>query len=117
MAGQSAYAACTVNGVAETGQISRANLDIAIATDTDDITGCDVSAITDMSLLFYNATAFNQDIGSWNVGNVQDMSNMFTGAAAFNQDISSWDVSSVSTDAAVTAWGMGGMFSGATAFN
>jgi surface protein len=38
---------------------------------------------------------FNQDIGSWNVSKVTDMHGMFWNAVDFNQDISGWDVSKV----------------------
>jgi surface protein len=62
-----------------------------------------------MSLLFYNATSFNQPIGGWDVSNVTDMWGMFKGASAFNQDIGGWNVSSVTH--------MYAMFSGATSFN
>jgi surface protein len=33
-----------------------------------------VSNVTDMSYMFYNAKAFNQDISKWDVSNVTDMS-------------------------------------------
>jgi plastocyanin len=49
--------------------------------------------------MFYNATAFNQDLGSWDVSNasgVSPMGRMFEGASAFNQDLTGWCVSSVS---------------------
>ena len=68
-----------------------------------------VSSVTDMSNMFYYASAFNQPLDSWNVSSVTDMSNMFNYARAFNQTLSSWNVSSV-TD-------MSNMFYDARAFN
>jgi surface protein len=73
------------------------------------IGGWDVSNVTDMRAMFGGATAFNQDIGNWDVSNVENMSSMFGGATAFNQDIGDWDVSSV-----MSMWTM---FEGATSFN
>ena len=69
----------------------------------------DLSNVTDMSRMFSDASAFNQDIGDWDVSNVTNMYNMFDGARAFNQDIGDWDVSNVT--------GMGKMFYRASAFN
>lgn len=55
-----------------------------------DIDGWDTSAVTAMTATFRNATSFNQDISSWNTSSVTNMSNMFNTATAFNQDLSTW---------------------------
>ena len=68
------------------------------------ISGWDVSNVTNMYAMFYRCEAFNQDISSWDVSNVTDMQGMFYGCEEFNQDISSWDVSKVTN--------MSNMFSG-----
>jgi surface protein len=60
-----------------------------------DISGWDVSQVTNMDNMFRNAKAFDQDVSSWDVGQVLTMNNMFNGASAFNQDISAWNVSSL----------------------
>ncbi|AUP78546.1 DUF5018 domain-containing protein [Flavivirga eckloniae] len=54
-----------------------------------------LSKVTDMASMFFEATSFNQDISSWDVSNVTDMSFMFSGAINFNQDLSNWNVSKV----------------------
>ena len=74
-----------------------------------DISGWNTSNVTTMAQMFDGASAFDQNIGGWNTSKVTDMSEMFVGASAFNQNIGSWDVSHVTT--------MRAMFVNATAFN
>ena len=68
-----------------------------------------LSRVTDMSFMFYEASTFNQDISDWDVSSVTNMEGLFKGAKAFNQDISDWDISSVKNTR--------GMFNRARAFN
>jgi surface protein len=44
----------------------------------------DVSNVTDMTGMFYEAESFNQPIGDWDVSNVTAMSFMFYGTYEFN---------------------------------
>ena len=48
----------------------------------------DVSHVTDMYMLFFMFTDFNDDISQWDVGAVVNMGVMFAGATHFNQNIS-----------------------------
>ncbi len=73
------------------------------------ISGWTVSAVTDMSEMFNNADAFNRDLNNWNVSAVTDMSEMFRDTNSFNGNISSWTVSAVTN--------MSEMFNNADAFN
>jgi surface protein len=73
-----------------------------------DIGGWDVSSVTNMSFMFFGASAFNQDIGGWDVSSVTNMSSMLR-STPFNQDIGGWDTSSVTN--------MRDMFGLASAFN
>ena len=74
-----------------------------------DLSGWDVSSVTDMSSMFYASPAFNGNLSSWDVSGVTSMSHMFALASAFNGDLSGWNVSSV-TD-------MSSMFVNADSFN
>ena len=67
------------------------------------------SKVTNMANMFYNLTNFNQHIGEWDTSNVTTMYGMFYYATSFNQDIGNWDTSSVTN--------MYGMFNNAPAFN
>ncbi len=73
------------------------------------INNWDVSTISDMSELFRDADNFNQPLDNWDVSNVTNMFRMFSFAPLFNQDISAWDVSNVQN--------MNSMFAAATSFN
>ncbi|GMH90928.1 hypothetical protein TrST_g5951 [Triparma strigata] len=75
----------------------------------EDISKWDVSNVTTMEGMFYDASAFNGDLSSWDVSNVTTMEQMFAGAKVFNGDLTSWDVSNVTT--------MEAMFCEAEAFN
>jgi len=79
------------------------------STFNSDISGWDMSNVTNMSGMFGGATSFAGDISGWDVSNVTDMSSLFSNASSFNSDLSNWDVSHVIT--------MFNMFSGATSFN
>ncbi|MGB5980680.1 MAG: BspA family leucine-rich repeat surface protein [Nonlabens sp.] len=94
----------------------------------------DVSNITDMSLMFFQAQDFNQSLNSWDVGSVQYFNSMFNHATAFNGGISNWNLASASNlnnlfnnatsfDQDISNWdtsnviNMQGVFAGATSFN
>lgn len=72
-----------------------------------DISGWDVSNVTDMSRMFQGATSFNNGDApgesnnplTWNTSNVTDMGYMFYLARSFNQDISGWNVDNVNSSA------------------
>ena len=61
----------------------------------DHISDWDVSNVTDMSYIFFEAQSFNSDLTSWDMSNVTNMNGMFFDAYSFNHDLSSWDVSNV----------------------
>ena len=74
-----------------------------------DLSKWDVSSVTGMHFMFFQATKFNGDISKWVTSKVTNMESMFNRATSFNGDLTKWDVSSVVN--------MGYMFEGATKFN
>ena len=74
-----------------------------------DIINWDVSKVTDMNEMFYEAKNFNQPLTNWDVSNVTNMIGMFAYALNFNQSLNKWNVSKVTN--------MRGMFADAHKFN
>ncbi|MGA1635037.1 MAG: BspA family leucine-rich repeat surface protein [Gemmobacter sp.] len=66
-----------------------------VAADSLDLSGWDVSNVTNMREMFKNNRCFNADLSGWDVSNVTDMSGMFFGAASFTADISGWQTDSL----------------------
>ena len=54
-----------------------------------------VSNVTFMAEMFYDAKSFKQPLNNWNVSNVTFMNRMFNGARSFNQPLNNWNVSNV----------------------
>lgn len=69
----------------------------------------DLSLVTDMTWMFWNATSFNGDLSKWDVSTINKMRDLFRSAQSFNSDLSNWDVSKVNQTL--------GMFKGASIFN
>ena len=58
-----------------------------------DVSGWDVSNVTNMSEMFNSCYNFDCDLSKWNVSNVKNMSNMFNQCIKFNCNLSKWNVS------------------------
>ncbi len=61
-----------------------------LPTDTPDL-----SIITDLSALFFDAKSLKGPVNHWNVSHVINMNSTFRGANSFNDSLYNWDVSSV----------------------
>jgi hypothetical protein len=59
------------------------------------IGGWNTRGVIDMSMMFYNATSFNQPL-NWNINNVRIMNRMFYRATSFNQ-LLYWDINNPHT--------------------
>ena len=62
-----------------------------------DLSGWNVSQVTNMNSMFNGNARFNGDLSGWDVSQVTSMISMFWNAAAFNGDLSGWDVSQVTS--------------------
>ncbi|MEP0262666.1 BspA family leucine-rich repeat surface protein [Dokdonia sp.] len=54
-----------------------------------------VSSVSGINYMFFEAQAFNQPLDNWDVSNVTSMASMFESCQAFDQNIGGWDISSV----------------------
>jgi len=63
----------------------------------EDISGWDVSDVSNFNEMFYGAENFNQDIREWDVFSAKSFVDMFHSAEKFNIDISPWDVYQATT--------------------
>lgn len=60
----------------------------------NDMDNWDTSSLDDITGLFRNCVAFNQDLPSWNVSSCTSFASVFDGCTSFNGDVTTWDVSS-----------------------
>ena len=60
-----------------------------------DLSGWDVSSVTDVGYMFSNSTFGSLDLSGWDVSSVGSLQTLLTGISARSLDLSDWDVSSV----------------------
>jgi surface protein len=103
---QSAFYGCTNLNISATDIPNLANVTsmsdmfqtCSNLTTVPNIGSWNVSNVTNMTSLFFNARKFNQDISGWNTGKVINMNNILSNAYLFNQNLSNWNVSSVNSN-------------------
>ena len=61
----------------------------------ENISNWNVSNVTCMDYMFFNASSFNQPLNAWNVSQVESMNSIFDNARSFNQPLNAWNVSHV----------------------
>ena len=52
-----------------------------------DISKCDVSSVTHMSIIFLSESAINGDVSKWDVSRVRNMDYMFQNVKSFKQEL------------------------------
>ncbi|CAD7941522.1 unnamed protein product [Amoebophrya sp. A120] len=61
------------------------------------VTGWNLSGVTDLGEMFENSVKANPNVTLWDVGKVKNMTRMFAESHAADPDCTEWDVSSVTT--------------------
>ena len=89
--------ATDVPDLSNTRSLARAFGNCASIVEIPSLNQWETAHITDMSEMFYNAIAFDQEIGNLNTSSVRNMESMFKRAISFDGDISAWDTSKVTT--------------------
>jgi surface protein len=77
-----------------------------------DLSKWDVSNVTNMRRMFENCHVFNGDISTWNVSKVQNMDGMFDSSWLFTIDISKWVLTGIQGDAFLPKLETAGVFAG-----
>lgn len=73
--------------------------------ETVDLTGLDVSSVTDMNSMFKDCRASTLNLSGWDTSNVRDMGSMFTGVKRIKSlDLSSFDTSKVTNMSHMFSW-------------
>ena len=98
-----------VSGVTNFGSLFMNGTNGDTSTFDEDLSAWVVSEGTNFSSMFNGCAAFDEDLSAWVVSEGTNFSSMFNGCAAFNSDVSDWDVSEGSD--------FSSMFNGCEAFN
>ena len=102
---QGAFYGCENLNITATGKPNLANVknmqdmfqSCGNLTTVPNIGSWDVSEVTNMTSMFFNARKFNENISGWNTGKVIAMQNILSSAYLFDQNLSNWNVSLVNS--------------------
>ncbi len=83
--------------VKDLGDVGWKNLNRAFSScrNLESLSGGNVSSVTSMNSMFYNAIMVRPEISHWDTSKVTDMGYMFSYVGAANPDVSRWDTSNV----------------------
>jgi hypothetical protein len=67
----------------------------ADCTNIPDVTGLDVSSVSNFQYMFSRSSDFNQDISVWDVSGPGSMRGMLYGTTNFDRSLANWDISGI----------------------